>query len=167
MHRRRFLTTVAAGAACLPVARPSHAAGSLYQRPSTDWLAKCRYGIGVHWTAQTVPRKGSPLPFQEAVEAFDLKPFLDAVAHSGADYILFTACHALQMLPAPHPIIDRILPGRTCKRDLIDELSTGLAARGIPLLVYYNHSCNSTRTILPGSRLSATTPPTRTSWRQT
>ena len=35
------------------------------------------------------------------------------------------------------------MPGRTCKRDLIGELATGLTARGIPLLVYYNHSCNS------------------------
>ena len=61
---------------------------------------------------------------------------------AGADYVLFTAAHALQMLPAPHPVIDRILPGRTCKRDLIAELADALAAKGMPLLVYYNHSCN-------------------------
>ena len=48
----------------------------------------------------------------------------------------------LQMLPAPHPGIDQILPGRTCQRDLIAELADALASRGKPLLVYYNHSCN-------------------------
>ena len=62
--------------------------------------------------------------------------------YAGADYLLFTAAHALQMLPAPHPVIDKILPGRTCKRDLIAELADALAAKGMPLLVYYNHSCN-------------------------
>jgi alpha-L-fucosidase len=113
-----------------------------YTRANTDWLAKCRYGIGVHWTAQTVPRYGDPLPFQRAVDAFKLKDFVAQVRDAGADYMLFTAAHALQMLPAPHPVIDRLLPGRTCKRDLIAELADALAAKGLPLLVYYNHSCN-------------------------
>ena len=55
---------------------------------------------------------------------------------------MFTAAHALQMLPAPHPVIDKILPGRTCKRDLIRELAEALAEKRKHLLVYYNHSCN-------------------------
>ncbi len=67
---------------------------------------------------------------------------MDQFAAAGADYLLFTAAHALQMLPAPHPLIDQILPGRTCQRDLITELAEALGRRGKPLLVYYNHSCN-------------------------
>lgn len=43
-----------------------------YKRANTDWLAKCRFGIGIHWTAQTVPRSSSPKPFQKAVGDFDL-----------------------------------------------------------------------------------------------
>ena len=145
MDRRRFLGTLAGGAALAQA--PRILAEELeppksYVRASTDWLAKCRYGVGVHWTAQTVPRTGPPLPFQKAVDAFDLKRFAEAVVYAGADYVLFTVAHALQMLPAPHPIIDRILAGRTCRRDLIAELADGLAAKGIHLLVYYNHSCN-------------------------
>ena len=115
---------------------------SSYKRANTDWLAKCRFGIGVHWTAQTVPRSGQPKPFQKAVDEFDLDGFIAAVEYAGADYVLFTSAHALQMLPAPHPVLDRILPGRTCKRDLIMELADALAAKGKHLLVYYNHSCN-------------------------
>jgi alpha-L-fucosidase len=136
--------TMAAGATCIQVPRVwgSDEPPKDYQRANTDWLAKCRYGVGVHWTAQTVPRTGSPLPFQQAVEAFDAKRFIDGLVCAGADYLLFTTTHALQMLPAPNPVIDRILPGRTCKRDLIGELAHGLAAKGIRLLVYYNHSCN-------------------------
>ena len=141
--RRRFFETTA-GLVWLPAARLLAAdQGVPYQRADTDWLARRRYGIGVHWTAQTVPRRGPPLPFQKAVEDFDVKRFVDQVTHAGADFLLFTAAHALQMLPAPHPVIDRLLPGRTCQRDLIADLADALAAKGMPLLVYYNHSCNS------------------------
>jgi hypothetical protein len=146
MKRRTFIKT--AGAAALAFqpeagkAAPGNPAPE-YVRANTDWLAKCRFGVGVHWTAQTAPSTGKPKPFQEAVAGFDLKGFLAAVEHSGADYVLFTATHALQMLPAPHPVIDDILPGRTCERDLLGELADGLAARGRRLLVYYNHSCNN------------------------
>ena len=144
MHRRQFITTLATCAACprlrrlLGAEQPPRA----YQPANTDWLAKCRYGIGVHWTAQTVPRHGAALPFQKAVDAFDVKRFVDQLTYAGADYLLFTSAHALQMLPAPHPVINKILPGRTCRRDLLAELADALAAKGKHLLVYYNHSCN-------------------------
>ena len=144
MDRRRFLGALAMAGAVAGGARKlfggEHA--KPYTRANTDWLAKCRYGIGVHWTAQTVPRHGAPLPFQKAVDAFDVQRFVDQLIHAGADYLLFTSTHALQMLPAPHPVIDKILPGRTCKRDLIAKLADALAAKGMPLLIYYNHSCN-------------------------
>lgn len=113
-----------------------------YRPANTDWLAQCRYGIGVHWTAQTLPLHGETLPFQRAVERFDLDSFVEAVLQSKADYLIFTATHALQMLPAPHPIIDAILPGRTAERDLIGEIADGLAAENKHLILYYNHSCN-------------------------
>jgi hypothetical protein len=141
--RRRFLSALAAGTTAALGGRALRGEeGAEYQRADTDWLARCRLGIGVHWTAQTVPRHGPPVPFQEAVEAFDLDGFIAAVVHAGADYVLFTATHALQMLPAPHPAIDAILPGRTCRRDLLAELADRLAGEGKHLLVYYNHSCN-------------------------
>ena len=145
MKRRVFTQLLGASAVVYPFASVHvDAASGLgdYVRANTDWLADCRYGLAVHWTAKTVPQEGPPLPFQEAVDAFNLKKFIDDVVDAGADYVLFTATHALQMLPAPHPVIDKLLPGRTCKRDLIGELADGLAAKGIPLIVYYNHSCN-------------------------
>jgi hypothetical protein len=143
MNRREFIGSAAATAASFAVrglcgGEPDKP----YVRASTDWLAKCRYGVGVHWTAQTVPRHGPPLSFQKAVDAFDVKRFVERLVYAGADHLLFTSTHALQMLPAPHPVIDKILPGRTCKRDLIAELADALAVKGMPLLVYYNHSCN-------------------------
>ena len=113
-----------------------------YTTANTDWLALCRYGLAVHWTAKTMPRRGEPLPFQKAVEAFNLDAFVDGVIESGADYVFFTCTHALQMMPAPNPVIDRILPGRTSERDLIGEIATRLAAHRKHFMFYYNHSCN-------------------------
>lgn len=141
MNRREFarLALAGLGMQAVPLIAKETAG---YIRANTDWLAKCRYGIGVHWTAQSVPRHGDPLPFQQAVEAFRLKEFVEQVRYTGADYVLFTACHARQMLPAPHPILDKLLPGRVCRRDLIGEMAEALAVHGLPLLVYWNHSCN-------------------------
>ena len=138
------MAALAAGTSCIasPRVLGAEQTPKEYQRVNTDWLAKCRFGIGVHWTAQTAARNGSPLSFQQAVDAFDLPTFMAQFTDTGADYLLVTAAHALQMLPAPHPTIDRILPSRICQRDLINELADSLAKSGKPLLVYYNHSCN-------------------------
>jgi hypothetical protein len=113
-----------------------------YRRANTDWLAACGVGLGAHWTAQTAPRRGAARDFADAVAHFRLEDFLAAVEASGADYVLFTATHALQKMPCPHPVVDGILPGRTAERDLLGELAQGLAKRGKKLIVYYNHSCN-------------------------
>ena len=147
MNRRTFLNGLAGTVVWNTAAPDLFGAETLnstaYQRANTDWLAKSHYGVGVHWTAQTVPRRGAPQPFQKAVDAFDVKHFVEELIYAGAEYLLFTSTHALQMLAAPHPVIDRILPGRTCQRDLIGELAHELNAKGLPLLLYYNHSCNS------------------------
>jgi hypothetical protein len=71
---RRQFVGVLLGSAVLPTAKRLFGAEkpNCYVRADTDWLAKCRFGIGIHWTAQTVPRRGSPKPFQKAVADFDL-----------------------------------------------------------------------------------------------
>jgi len=146
LNRRCFLrTTTAAAAACIAgqgllAAEEQPASDASYRRANTDWLAKCRFGIGVHWTAQTVPRRGPPKSMQKAVADFDLTSFMAAVEHAGADYVLFTAAHALQMLPAPNPVLDKILPGRICERDLIRELADDEAAYRSITLSWFDHS---------------------------
>jgi hypothetical protein len=114
----------------------------LKQDRPLDWLRNCRIGLGLHWTAKSQPLTGQPLDFNSAVEAFDIRRVIDAVAQVQADYILLTTTHALQFFPAPHPVIDRILPGRTVTRDLIGELGAALNKSGKHLILYYNHSCN-------------------------
>ncbi len=57
MNRREFtrLALAGLGMQALPLIAGENTG---YTKANTDWLAKCRYGIGVHWTAQTVPRYG-------------------------------------------------------------------------------------------------------------
>ncbi len=114
-----------------------------YQRADVSWLRNCPYGLSVHWTAHSKPRHGAALPFAEAVARFALDDLVGQVTASGARYVIFTITHALQMIPAPCAPLDGILPGRTAERDLLGELAEALARRGIGLILYYNHSCNS------------------------
>jgi len=67
---------------------------------------------------------------------------VDTVAETGAEYLIFTATHRYQFIPAPNPVIDRIQTSRTCKRDLLGEIAQELRRRRISLIMYYNHSCN-------------------------
>ncbi|PJA62542.1 MAG: hypothetical protein CO162_00520 [bacterium (Candidatus Ratteibacteria) CG_4_9_14_3_um_filter_41_21] len=119
-----------------------------YQQANTDWLSKCKYGIGVHWTVQTVPKRGPVLPFNHAVETFDVNAFTEMIESMGANYLIFTTTHAIQWLPGPNPILDKILPGRTCERDLLMEIAKSLSTRGVRTIFYYNHSCNNADDLL-------------------
>ena len=113
-----------------------------YQRADFGPLAATKYGIGFHWTTWTMPRVGEPVSFPEAVEAFDVPALVDLARRTGAGHVLFPATHALHWLPGPNPEVDRILPGRTCERDLLGEIADALAAVGLPLIVYYHHGLN-------------------------
>lgn len=110
-----------------------------YQRADFGPLAATKYGISLHWTTWTMPRTGEPLSFPEAVEAFDVPALVDIARRTGAGHVMLTATHAKQWLPGPNPEVERILPGRTCERDLIMELADALAEHGILALLYYHH----------------------------
>ena len=114
-----------------------------YHQANTDWFAACRFGISTHWTAQSQPvGEDDWLPFEEAVHRFDVQRYVQQAGEAGAQYIIFTSCHALQMLPAPCASIDRVAPGRTTTRDLLGDLADACRAHNLRLIVYYNHSCN-------------------------
>ncbi len=115
----------------------------LYQA-NTDWFAACHFGISTHWTAQSQPvGEDDWLPFEEAVNRFDAKRYARQASEAGAQYIIFTSCHALQMLPAPCKAIDQVAPGRTTRRDLIGDLIDACHVHDMHFILYYNHSCNS------------------------
>ena len=131
-NRRFFLQSTATSAvSCITfhrllAAEDRPASDAPYKRASTDWLAKCRFGIGVHWTAQTVPRHGPPATFQKAVDAYDPDGFIAAVEYAEADYVLnrgqmwiltFDDLVNSDTIPAPNlAACWRLMPGIT--RDL-------------------------------------------------
>ena len=102
------------------------------------WLAEAKYGIGLHWTSQSLPRdKTEPMPFVQAVEQFDLPRMVEQCVEAGAGWLLFTISHAEQWIPFPCRTMDRVLPGRTCERDLMGELADAIDRHGIRLIFYY------------------------------
>jgi hypothetical protein len=103
----------------------------------TPWFAKTRYGLGLHWTTQSVPQHGEGLSYREAVDKFDINLLRDQVAQSGAEYLLFTISHAQQYFAFPSATLDAILPDRTHERDLYEEMYQALAPHNIPIMFYY------------------------------
>lgn len=103
-----------------------------------DWFAQAGYGVMVHWTSQSLPQSGNtPQPYCQAVNAFDVQRFAHQLQVAGAAYVFFTISHAQQYFAFPSPTLDAILPGRTCSRDLYDDLYHALHPLGIKMLFYY------------------------------
>ncbi len=121
-----------------PAVRADLTRRALAMRADPTWFQQARYGIMVHWTSQSVPLQGDPRPYQEAVAAFDVERFADQAARTGAGVVVFTTAHAFQYFPAPLTSLDRILPGRTSRRDLVADLADALGRRGIRLMLYYH-----------------------------
>ncbi len=107
-------------------------------RSSPQWMADAQYGLMFTWTTRTQPRQGKAKPYCQAVKDFDVQAFADMVAETGAGFIVFVTTWADHYFPAPIKAIDRILPGRTCDRDLLMDLADALERRGIKLVVYYH-----------------------------
>ena len=98
------------------------------------------YGLMTHWTSQTKPRTGQPLPYCDAAKAFDVDRYADMAKETGAGYVAFTTSHMEYYFPAPIQAIDHLVPGRTCSRDLIGDLADALNKRGLKLVVFCGYS---------------------------
>ena len=141
LTRRSLLRTIGAGGLVAAAGRRAWSAD--YRQADASWLADCSFGISTHWTAHSQPVGADNwVPFEEAVSLFSPANYIDQIAGAGAQYVIFTSTHALQMLPAPCAAIDRIAPQRTTVRDLIGELADACRSRGLHFILYYNHSCN-------------------------
>jgi hypothetical protein len=105
-------------------------------RASVDWLQKTGYGLMFHWTSQSVQPDGSIKNFEDAVNDFDVEKFANMVEETGAGYVLFTIGHAESYCPAPIKSWERVHPGHTTQRDLIEEIADALHKKGVRLLCY-------------------------------
>jgi len=107
-------------------------------RSSTAWMREAKYGLQFHWTSQSQPKHGMRKPYPDAVRDFDVDAFVQMVSETGAGYVILTTSHAEQYFPAPIDAIDRIMPGRTAERELVQELIDALGAYKIRLMLYYH-----------------------------
>jgi len=113
---------------------------ALEMKPDLDWMAEGKYGIFVHFSPVSYASYGETLlkdQYQEMVNLFDVKAFTDTIAETGASWVCFTTTHGAQYWPGPSATHDRIIPGRTCERDLIRELIDALDEHDIRLMLYY------------------------------
>ena len=144
VNRRTFAKIAASASLGTTLEAGDHAVPtSTYRRADASWFAACPFGVSTHWTALSqAVHPADWRPFPETVAKFDVERFADNIASSGASYLIFTSCHALQWLPGPCVAIEQVLPGRTNKRDMIGELARALHQRDVHFIAYYNHSCN-------------------------
>jgi hypothetical protein len=119
------------------VAAASHER-ALAMRADTAWLRAACFGVMVHWTSESMPLHGDRVPYADAVEAFDVEAFADRMHRTGAGFVVFTTSHVRQFFPAPLAALDRVLPGRTTRRDLVGDLADALGRRGLRLMFYYH-----------------------------
>jgi hypothetical protein len=110
---------------------------------SAKWLADARYGLMFQWGEWGYPEHGEAKPWPKMIDDFDVEKFADMVQSTGAGYVIWSATWRGYYFPAPIQDIERIMPGRTSKRDLIGELADALNRRGIKLVLYYNGSALS------------------------
>lgn len=106
-------------------------------RPDADWFSVLRYGLMFHWTSQAAPRSGASQGYAAAVAEFDVQAFVQMVASTGADYIIFTTNHADPHFPAPLDEWEKLHPGQTTERDLVREIADELAKHEITLILYF------------------------------
>ncbi len=111
---------------------------ALASRASNDWMVEAGYGLMFHWTSQSVQPDGSTKPYKEAVNEFDVERFVDMVKQTGAGYVYLTIGHAESYCPAPIKSWEKVHPGQTTERDLIEEIAVALEKENIRLLLYIN-----------------------------
>lgn len=121
-----------------PAIREALQEKALHLRADATWFHNARYGMMVHWTSQSMPRFGAPKSYDQAVADFDAEAFADQMQQTGAGFVVFTTSHAFQYFPAPLTSLEKILPGRTSRRDLVADLSAALGKRGMKLFLYYH-----------------------------
>ena len=107
-------------------------------RSSASWLADAQYGLMFQWGEWGYPEHGEGKPWPKMIDDFNVGKFADMVQSTGAGYVIWSATWRTYFFPAPIQAVERIMPGRTSKRDLIGEVADALNQRGIRLMLYYH-----------------------------
>jgi Alpha-L-fucosidase len=119
-------------------ARPGFDARIKAFRSDASWLTDAKFGLMCQCGEWSYPPQGPHKAWPEMVDRFDVQKFVDLVESTGAGYAVWSATWATYFFPAPIHAIDEIMPGRTCKRDLIGEMADALASKNLRLILYYH-----------------------------
>jgi len=90
-----------------------------------------------------MPLHGERKPYDQAVAEFDAEAFAATKPAPVSCIVVFTTSHAFQFFPAPLAALDRVMPGRTSRRDLVADLAEALGRRGLKLFLYYHLGAGS------------------------
>lgn len=102
-----------------------------------------KVGCFVHYVwgghkVHTVDRQGNPPPSLDALaDDFDVEAFASDMSSWGMEYVIFTAWHANLNALYPSAVLSKWgLPQHTSRRDLVGDVITALASRGIAVILY-------------------------------
>lgn len=107
-------------------------------RADASWMRQAGFGLMLHWTRESAPAHGPTKPYAQAVEDLDVEALTEKLRSTGAGFVVFTTAHAYQDFPAPLSALEKVLPGRTSRRDLIADLAVSLQRKGLRLMLYHN-----------------------------
>ncbi len=120
-----------------------------------NWYLTSKYAIYVTWAFEGAnsstgcgcyPDGSLPKSFNEMADAFDVSSFAEDCAEMGVQYVNFTAYHANLFILYPSKVVEAVLPGHTCRRDVIMELADALHEKGIRLQLYIHATVGDTMT---------------------
>lgn len=103
-----------------------------------QWMQEKRYGVMVHYLSCIQPRREEDRlsDWNDMVDAFDVKRFVDDLERMGAGWVIFPFGQNTGYYCSPNSVLERMAPGSCSKRDLMYELGLELKKRGIRLIAY-------------------------------
>ena len=101
------------------------------------WMQKGPFGIMVHFIKETMPKEGEVLTdWNKIIDRFDVKRLCDDIVSTGAKWLIFTFGQNNGYYCSPNAELERLIPGRCSRRDLMRELCENLTARDIRVIAY-------------------------------
>jgi hypothetical protein len=116
---------------------------SEYQRSNTDWFHDAKWGVFMHYLADTASATAATGitadEWNRRIDHFDVHGLAEQLAEVKAGYFFITIGQNSGFYLAPNPTYDEmtgILPSKCARRDLISDLYDVLNPEGIKLMVY-------------------------------
>ena len=103
-----------------------------------EWMAKGSYGLMVHYlnTPKGNTEEERTADFNRIVDSFDLDYFMKQFEASNADWLIFTIGQNTGYYNSPNAFLDKALPGRTSRRDLVLEIAKRVKALDKRFIAY-------------------------------